>query len=619
MAQINLYFKDGDPLVGNLQTAAEEFGLSSNELAIRVLETHLDDYCEMSRRLTLAREAELSRLTAEGRVRDQRSLNEQIRGTTRGAGFLINAAYARAHSLELDVSDLKSPLIDDARLRGDARLRELLEPILAPSGGHLISYEQLMAIALEVGDFSLEEADSLRKAGAKLRHDKIASAGKKFLAGAATRGVSREAAQFLYDAMMYGDPEASAAFEEYQVASAVPKVLYGMTPTTRRPILRSPWNDDGTVQITTVMGQSGSGKSFWLRCQLARQAALGTRIIAIDPVGDFSGWFARNDGQIVDVAPDSAWHHNPLKVAREQHLNSLGEAEIAYENIDVKINQRLKPLFRLLLGSEYNWMANDLLGRGLQAFYDRYGNEDEHVMADFIEVLREIIDRNEEQLFSAALDERRRLIDNLKLKLVDGEFRSYFAHKSNMDLSMRRLCFNLSHSVGGLQQALAAYLAVDAAVDVACSSHERKLLLVDEVHRLLGNTEEPTAMGAVLDDLFRVHRHWNAAIMMAAGWVRDDWVNQAQASLLASTTTWILLRDNERMLKHTLEQMSAGIDSNMLLSYLASDGQNIQQEIQARFAPRRAMLVEDVHLTPFLSVALGSEDKLLGDDRFYQP
>jgi hypothetical protein len=614
MAQINLYFKDGDPLVRNLQTAAEEFGLSSNELAIRVLEMHLDDYCEMSRRLALAREAELTRLTAEGRVRDQRALNEQVRGTIRGAGFLINAAYTRAHGLELDVSDLKSPLLDDARLRGDARLRELLEPILTPFDGYLISQEQLMAIALEVGDFSLEEADSLRKAGAKLRHDKIASLGKKFLAGAATRGVSREAAQFLYGAMMYGDPEASVAFEEYQVAAAAPKVLYGMTQTTRRPILRSPWNDDGTVQITTVMGQPGSGKSFWLRCQLVRQAALGTRIIAIDPVDDFGGWFTRNEGQVIDINSDSAWHHNPLKVAREQRLNSLGEAEIAYENIDVKINQRLKPLFRLLLGLEYSGLADGLIGYGLRAFYDRYGNEDEHVMGDFVELLRELNTRNEEQLSPSSIDERRRLIDNLKLKLIDGEFRAYFAHKSNMDLSSRKLCFSLSRSRGGLQQALAAYIAVDAAVDAACSSHERKLLLVDEVHRLFGDTEAPVAMEMILDDLFRAHRHWNTAIMMAAQWSRDDPVNKSQASLLASTNTWILMRDSERGLKQTLEQLSPGIDSNMLLPYLVSDRRDIQQEIQDRPAPRRAMLVEDGRLTPLLSVALGSEDELLGID-----
>jgi hypothetical protein len=606
MAQINLYFKDGDTFPDSLRAAADELGLSSNELAIEILTAHLDEHAEMTRRLRLAREAELSRLTAEARVRDQRLLDEQVAGSARGAAYLLNMAWARARGLEIDVSGLGSPLIKDPHL-AEGRLLEILTPILASSRGHLVSVEQLMAIALEVGGFSLPEAEALRKAGAKRQPDKIFEAGKRFLAGAAKRGISLEAAQFLYGRIMYGDPEAYAAFEKHLSEAAAPRVLYGVAPKTRLPILRSPWNQDGTVNITALTGYPGSGKSFWLRCQLTRQAALGTQLLVVDPLNDFGSWFARNGGQTVSVSADSPSHINPLRLSQNQVSDGAGNSRVGDEDLDVKIHQRLKPLFRLLLGSEYN-EADGLIGHGLRAFYERYGAE-EHVMADFLEVLRELNTRNEEQLPTGSIDERRRLIDNLKLKLVDGELRDFFAHKTNVPLDYPKLCFDLSRNRSGLPLAIAAYLAINAAADAAATSNERKLLVIDEVNRLFVATDSGApAMRQIIEDVFRVHRHWNTAPMLATQVIRETGARKEQDELLMSVNTWILLRATELMLRHTLEQLNPEINPDDVLSYLTDDHGFVPGD---QDQPRPAILVEGEHLTPFLSVSLGSEDELL--------
>jgi flagellar biosynthesis regulator FlaF len=381
-------------------------------------------------------------------------------------------------------------------------------------------------------------------------------------------------------------------------------ILYGVHQYNRTPVMISPWNTNDTVEITTVLGRTGSGKSYWLRCHLGRLAMVGVQIIAIDPINDFGLWFSRNEGVIIDISPGSHWHVNPLKVAQEQRINSLGETEMADENIDVKINQRLKPLFQLLLGSEYSGMADGLIGHGLRAYYDRYGSE-EHLMVDFVDVLRELNTRNEEQLSAGSIDERRRLIDNLKLKLVDGEFRSYFSEKTNVDLTSNKICFDLSRSKGGLQQAFACYLAVTMAVNLASQSHNRKIILVDEIHRLFSASESAEGIATTLEDLFRTHRHWNTAITFATQFMRDNKLNVAQEALLTSTTTWVLMRATEPMLKRAQMLVGENADLELILGLLITKG---SEEQGGDKSDRPAIIYRENEVVPIWSVGLPFED-----------
>jgi len=63
----------------------------------------------------------------------------------------------------------------------------------------------------------------------------------------------------------------------------------------------------------------------------------------------------------VSLCEDSEWHINPLKIDRQCVVNAAGEKSMVTENIDVKINQRLKPLFRLILGAEWDGSADGLI------------------------------------------------------------------------------------------------------------------------------------------------------------------------------------------------------------------------------------------------------------------
>jgi len=78
-------------------------------------------------------------------------------------------------------------------------LHPLLKPILQETHGVILYQEQVMRIAGEIGGFTMAEADVLRKAMSDKAEAMLTSMRERFLQGAATKGVTAEIAQKIYD------------------------------------------------------------------------------------------------------------------------------------------------------------------------------------------------------------------------------------------------------------------------------------------------------------------------------------------------------------------------------------------------------------------------------------
>lgn len=415
--------------------------------------------------------------------------------------------------------------------------------------------------------------------------------------------VSDEAAQLF--------PFVTRSHVEYDAEGKVHGVLYGLHAYNLSPVVISPWNRDGSPTITSLLGAQGQGKSYWMRCHIGRLAMTGVQIIAIDPMNDFGRWFRQNEGQIIDISPNSRWHVNPLKLTEERYLDSEGNVQTRWEDADRKIDNRLKPLFKLLLGDEYRDMADGLIGHGLRVFYDRYGHE-EHLMSDLVGVLRELNTRNEEGLGDSAIRDRQRLIDNIELKLVNGEFREYFRYKNNIELSNRKIVFNLKNAGKGLQQAFAAYLAVTMSISLASQTMERKLILVDEIHQLFAVSEASAGIVDMLEDLVRTYRHVNAALIFATQFVSDARINESQRAIMKSTRIWLLFKATEPMLVQAAELVGSSAELPVLTRVLKISPEEATSKTVDR-RPRLAIVYRDEAPIPITSVGLQYEDE--EDDR----
>lgn len=77
----------------------------------------------------------------------------------------------------------------------------LLEPILSGTYGIILYQEQVMAIAHRIGGYSLAEADDLRKAMAKKKHEMMHDHQERFIKGAIKSGMSEKDAAALFAKM----------------------------------------------------------------------------------------------------------------------------------------------------------------------------------------------------------------------------------------------------------------------------------------------------------------------------------------------------------------------------------------------------------------------------------
>ncbi len=73
-----------------------------------------------------------------------------------------------------------------------------LEPILKVTYGFIVYQEQVMSIAREIGEFTMGQADELRKAMGKKIKEKMDAMHPKFIDGAKRQGISEKVAETIW-------------------------------------------------------------------------------------------------------------------------------------------------------------------------------------------------------------------------------------------------------------------------------------------------------------------------------------------------------------------------------------------------------------------------------------
>ncbi|NMA64239.1 MAG: DNA polymerase III subunit alpha [Syntrophomonadaceae bacterium] len=80
-------------------------------------------------------------------------------------------------------------------------MHPLLEPILKETYGVILYQEQVMSIASRLADFTMGEADVLRRAMGKKKPEELMAQRSKFIQGSANHGISKRIASGLFDLM----------------------------------------------------------------------------------------------------------------------------------------------------------------------------------------------------------------------------------------------------------------------------------------------------------------------------------------------------------------------------------------------------------------------------------
>lgn len=351
-------------------------------------------------------------------------------------------------------------------------------------------------------------------------------------------------------------------------------VLLGLNARNGKPIRCDP------LTTTVIVGGSGSGRSSVLATRIARMASLGMRIVAVAPYWMSNGWFRGPGGQSIRIGPSSTWHHDPLAL----------QDRLPDERAD-----DLRPLFAVLLGEQFDAIADDLVRAALLAFY---ASPDKEGMGDFISMLA-TMDR---AMTPTASRKREEIVLILERLTVTGPLSRYFRLPAEPlpGANVRRLLIHPETSADPLERSLLACLALSLATDVLVAGHDTGALLVDDTDVLLGSAPGP--IDEALVNFARLGRRHQLGLSLGftlASTTKPGW---RLPHVLGIASSWIVLEGDEDLVRGWAMALPHQVHPKDLADAIA-----------ARPGERLAALVEAGRITSLRPVVLPGEEAALGD------
>lgn len=183
----------------------------------------------------------------------------------------------------------------------------------------------------------------------------------------------------------------TACFPFYNSEISHPSgTLVGVNLQTRTPIYVDFYDrkilNNGNV---TVMGCSGSGKTFLVSLLTMRSALQGIRSVIIDPEGEFSSITEALNGTVIKIAPGSSTIPNPFDLEDEEEIDDNGN--LTGRRI-VNIKEKVADLLNLIgvMTGSLTQEQRSLVSFALSSLYEEFGfTEDYNSLYDDDVILNE--------------------------------------------------------------------------------------------------------------------------------------------------------------------------------------------------------------------------------------
>ena len=283
-----------------------------------------------------------------------------------------------------------------------------------------------------------------------------------------------------------------------------------------------------------VLAQSGGGKSYFCKLLITRYLLNGTKVMIIDPQGEYKSLVKRFNGQIIDLSRTSKTLINPLDL-------------MGHDYTEKRLS--LIDLMPIILG-DLSEPQKAFLDKAITEAYSNKGiNMDEetwHVMpptlGDILESLK-ILETEATQIEKSTL---RSLINRLEM-YVTGVFRFLDQH-TNIKFDNQLVCFDIGNMPKQVKPII-MFLVLDYVYMKMRSDIERKILLVDEAWSLLSRAEDA---GYILE-IVKTCRKFNMGLLLINQEVEDLFNSRAGKSVLANSAYTMLLRQKPSVINKVCE------------------------------------------------------------------
>ena len=280
-----------------------------------------------------------------------------------------------------------------------------------------------------------------------------------------------------------------------------------------------------------VLAQSGGGKSYFCKLLITRYLLNGTKVMVIDPQGEYRGLVDKFNGQRIDLSRDSDTMINPFDLMGHDYA----EKRLA-----------LMDLMQVMLGKLTD-PQKSIIDKAISQAYKNKGinkdpstwNNEPPILGDLLKVLR--------QMETKAVQIEKPTLQSLTNRLemyVDGVF-SFMNKHTNIDFDNKFVCFDIGNLPKQVKPAI-MFLVLDYVYMKMRSDLDRKLLLIDESWSLLSRTED----AGYIFEIVKTCRKFNMGLLLINQEVEGLFASQAGKSILANSAYTMLMRQKPAVIEN---------------------------------------------------------------------
>ncbi len=279
------------------------------------------------------------------------------------------------------------------------------------------------------------------------------------------------------------------------------------------------------------LATSGSGKSYMAKLFISRYLLNGTKVMIVDPQGEYRALVERFNGQRIDLSRTSGTMINPLDLMGHDYP----EKRLA-----------LMDLMPVMLG-ELTEPQKSFIDRALTEAYKRKGirmefeeswNNEPPVLKDVLDALRGM----ERKAITLERSTIRSLMNRLDI-YVNGVF-SFLNKQTKINFGNGFVCFDIGNLPKQVKPVI-MFLVLDYVYMKMKKDLERKILVIDEAWSLLSRTED----ASYIFEIVKTCRKFNLGLFLINQEVEGMLESEAGRSVLANTSYTLLLRQKPAVIE----------------------------------------------------------------------
>lgn len=309
-----------------------------------------------------------------------------------------------------------------------------------------------------------------------------------------------------------------------------------------------------------VLSQSGGGKSYFCKLLITRYLLNGTKVMIIDPQGEYKGIVSHFNGQTIDLSKDSSTIINPLDL-------------MGHDYIEKRLS--LIDLMKIMLG-DLSDIQRAFIDKALTKTYELNGitknpdtwENEPPILGDLLNVLR-TMEKKVSKLEKTTINS---LANRLEM-YVDGVF-SFFNKKTNINFNNNLVCFDIGKMPSQIKPAI-MFLVLDYIYMKMKANLDRKILLIDESWSLLSRAEE----AGYIFEIVKTCRKFNLGLLLINQEVEGLLDSKAGKSVLANSAYTLLMRQKPAVIDNICKTFNlSSNERNYLLTAGIGEGILIMED-----------------------------------------